>query len=153
VSRLAYSDRYLLSPFTLQLLAELLRSTPGTAQATMDIQLAQDDKPPADPRFLHHNFPSDGMRKEVLQALLPKAMVVLRPKHDLQHHRSLVAELADGRVFTVILDKGFGSWRVEGSIRHDFGRTALQQASAIAAGAVTLRSDTDQGAPLAVKME
>lgn len=153
VSRLAYSDRYLLSPFTLRLLAELLRSTPGAAQANVDIQLARDDKPPADPRFLHHNFPSDAMRKEVLQALLPKATVVLHAKHDLQHHRSLVAELADGRVFTVILDQGFGSWRVEGSIRHDFGRTALQQASAIAAGAVTLRSDTDQGAPLAVKME
>lgn len=153
VTRLAYSDRYLLSPFTLGLLSELMRTAPGAAQAVLDIQLAQDEKPPADPRFLHQNFPSDDIRKDVLQSLLPRAAIAMRPKQDLPHHRSLVAELADGRVFTLILDQGFGSWRTEGIVRHDFGRSATQQASAISAASVNARSETDEGAPMAVKME
>lgn len=153
VSRLTYSDRYLLSPFTLRLATDLLRATPGAAQAAIDITLAHDDKPAADPRFLHHNFPADALRKEVLLALLPRATAALRAKADLPHHRALAAELADGRILTVILDQGLGSWRAESTVRHDFTRPAAQQAAALSSAIVTVRSETDQGAPLAVRMD
>lgn len=134
VLRVHYTDRYLMQAHNLRLLAEVLSAIPGAADAAFKVDLAADARPPPDPRLLHHNFPNDALRVEVLQRLLPDgAAVALHRKFDIPHYRLLSADLADGRKLEIFLDQGFGLWRTDRNHRHDFSADVAKQAKALKA--------------------
>ncbi|WP_435171281.1 hypothetical protein [Falsirhodobacter sp. 1013] len=127
VRSLAYSGRYLLVPYTMRLLAKVVKSAPGAAEARMEITLAVADKSRDAPRFQHDTFPSDTTRREVMRQMLTGAQVNLLSKSQMDHGRSLTITLNDGRQLTLHLDQGFGGWRVDGTHRHDFGAAEAAQ--------------------------
>ncbi|RWR05441.1 DEAD/DEAH box helicase [Paenirhodobacter populi] len=150
VQSLAYTDRYLLSPYTLRLLSEVLKSAPGAVEARKEITLAFADRPRDEPRFLHDTFPSDSTRREVMCQLAPGAEVNLLVKAKMPHSRSLMITLKDGRKLTIHLDQGFGGWRVDGAHRHDFGASQAAQAKAISIAVFGVGGDGMAGAPIAI---
>ena len=151
VARLHYSDRYLLQAYTLRLLAEVIRAAPGANAAVVAIDLAPDNRAPLEPRFLHQNFQTGETRTEVLSALIPGAKVRVLPKGELPHYRALRADLADGRRLEILLDQGFGAWRVDEKTRHDFNASSTAQARSIIGAIFTLTAERPS-APLAVSM-
>ncbi len=150
VQSLFYSDRYLLSPYTLRLLSEVLKSAPGAGDARKEITLAFADRPREEPRFLHDTFPADTARREVMCQLVPGADVRLLAKAKMAHNRSLAITLKDGRQLTIHLDQGFGGWRVDGVHRHDFSASEAAQARAISVAVFGVSGDKMAGAPIAI---
>ncbi|WP_418024483.1 hypothetical protein ACNKFW_01150 [Paracoccus sp. TD-10] len=150
VQSLSYSDRYLLSPYTLRLLSEVLKSAPGAGDARKEITLAFADRPREEPRFLHDTFPADTARREVMCQLVPGADVRLLTKAKMAHNRSLAITLKDGRQLTIHLDQGFGGWRVDGVHRHDFSASEAAQARAISVAVFGVSGDKMAGAPIAI---
>ncbi len=153
VVSLAYSDRYLLQAYTLRLLAEVMQTAPGAARAARSVVLARADRAATGPRFVYDGFESDAQRLAVLEALMPAAEIRLLPKSELPHHRALVAALGDGRRLTILLDQGFGGWRVADNSRHDFAAPAAAQARSLAAATFAVTGAEAVGAPLAVTFE
>lgn len=151
IKRLHYTDRYLLQAYTLRCLADVIRIAPGVKTAKVVVDIAPDDRPPADPRFIHHNFPVGGIRAEVLKALLPNAFVEFRHKPEMPHYRAFAVDLADGRRIEILLDQGFGAWRVKGTVRHDFVAAGTVQARMLSGAEYSLESD-ELSVPVAVTM-
>ncbi|OWJ76647.1 DEAD/DEAH box helicase [Haematobacter genomosp. 1] len=151
VRSLIYSDRYLLTPFTLRLLSEVLKSSPGAAGARKEISLAFADRARDEPRLLHDAFPSDAVRCDVMRQLAPGSVVTLQSKSRMAHGRSLAIILEDGRQLTIHLDQGFAGWRVSGVHRHDFTASDAVQARAISATVFDINGDGMVGAPIAIR--
>ena len=128
VRSIQYDDRYLLQPYTLSLLSQVILNTPKAKEASIRIQTAYDDRLNMDARFLHQSFKSDATRQQVLEKIFPTANISIRPKGDLPHFRKLQIELLDRRQIEIFLDQGMGAWRVNGSKRHDFGAPVKAQA-------------------------
>lgn len=134
IVRVHYSDRYLMQAHNLRLLAEVLSTIPDSANAEVKVDLAPEERPPLDPRLLHHNFPSNALRVDVLRRMLPEgAEVALRRKYDIPHYRLISVELADGRKLEIYLDQGFGLWRTDRAYRHEFSADAAKQARSLRA--------------------
>ncbi|WP_136646419.1 DEAD/DEAH box helicase [Tabrizicola sp. YIM 78059] len=151
VARLHYSDRYLLQAYLLRLLAELMQAAPGAQGAALAVDLARDERPPPDPRLMHHNFPGDALRREVLRHLLPGASIELRAKADMPHFRRLSVWLKDGRRLDILLDQGLGAWSAAGSQRHDFSASAAAQARALSSTAFEVQAGR-AATPIALQM-
>ena len=151
VAALHASDRYLLQAYTVRCLSDVLRAAPGAKDARVSVDIAPDERPPSDPRFVHHNFPSGGIRKEVLQSLLPGAEVTLSPKVQIPHYRAIRAELNDGRRVEILLDQGFGAWRATRSPRLDLHQSAAALARNLSSCDYGLSADTPS-VPVAVTM-
>ena len=145
------SDRYLLQAYTVRCLSDVIRSAPGAKDARVTVTIAPDERPPSDPRFVHHNFPMGSLRQEVLQALLPGAEVILAPKTQMPHYRAIRAELNDGRRVEILLDQGFGAWRATKSPRLDFNQSAAALARVLSSCDYGLEADT-LSVPVAVTM-
>lgn len=150
---LTYSDRYLMTPMAISMLSSVLRATPGMKNAEVSVHMAKAEHLPFEPRMIWDNFASDAQRIDVLQALLPGVKLLLERKNDLPHHRALSGELNDGRKFVMLLDQGFGAWRAQGSVRHDFECTPTQQAKMLVNQMGELASYTEQGAPIAFNFD
>ena len=146
---LTYSDRYLMTPLAVSMLSSVLRATPGMKDAEVSVHMAKAEHLPFEPRMIWDNFASDAQRTDVLQGLAPGVTLFLERKNDLPHHRALSGELNDGRKFVMLLDQGFGAWRAQGSVRHDFEGTPMQQAKMLANQTGELTSYTEEGAPIA----
>jgi DEAD/DEAH box helicase domain-containing protein len=152
VASARYADRYLLTPLSLALLARVLDALPGARNLrSLSIETAQsDDRSGAMGRFVFNAFADDRQRSEVMRSIWPHAKVVLSPKSESPHARSLCLVLGDGRTVTIQLDQGFGSWRTTGSPpRHDFQAAPDAQARAILAPAYSVASDA-HSTPLAL---
>ena len=142
VAALHASDRYLLQAYTVRCLSDVLRAAPGATNAHVTVDIAPDERPPSEPRFVHHNFPPGGIRQEVLRCLLPGAEVILSPKSEIPHYRAIRAELKDGRRVEIFLDQGFGAWRTTISSRLDFNQTVGALARALSSCNYGLVADT-----------
>ena len=101
---------------------------------------------------MFHNFTEDSIREDTIAALLPGASVNLSRKADLPHARSLTLRLGDGRRLRLLLDQGFGAWRVEGSPRHDFRAPPAEQARAVRRTELQLRVSEERGVPILLEM-
>ena len=134
VAALDYCDRYLLTPVTLLLLAEVLDAMPGARKASISVQLAPKLERGVDPWRVYDSFAQDRDRSAVLQAMLPRARVMLAAhKAEMVHRRELAFTLTDGRRYRLLFDQGFGAWRAVGSeIRHDFRADPEMQARRLA---------------------
>src|SRR5690606_15637629 len=146
-----YSHRYLLPFYTLRSRSAVLRRAPGAKEVALILDVAPDERPPSVPCFVHHNFPAGSARIDVLKSLLPNAQVNLRKKVELPHYRALTADLADGRRIEILLDQGFGAWRVTKSARLDFSLQPTAFARALSSCDYSLEADA-LSAPLAVTM-
>ena len=153
VKKVSYSDRYLMSPQVLAMAASVLRAMPGAKDAAKQFKLSRAGQVRYDPRMVWDNFPTDHDRTDVLEALLPGADIELQKKVSLPHHRALAGELNDERTFLILLDQGFGAWRVSGTVWHDFQSTAGQQAKALMTTSFEVKNYREQGAPIALKMD
>jgi hypothetical protein len=94
------------------------------------------------------SFPEDRLREEVLRQLFPQAAIAITPKSQQPHGRSLVLNLSDGRHMTILLDQGFGAWRTDGVVRHDFRLTPQRQAAEIRRADVRVRMAEQLGSPV-----
>ncbi|HAD28313.1 MAG TPA: hypothetical protein DCF96_06570 [Rhodobacteraceae bacterium] len=146
---LTYSDRYLMAPLVISMLSSVLRATPGRGNVEVFVDMAKAEHLPFEPRMIWDNFKSDAQRIDVIQALLPGVTLSMERKNDLPHYRALSGELNDGRKFVMLLDQGFGAWRAQGTVRHDFEGTPTQQAKMLVEQTGDLASYTEQGAPIA----
>jgi DEAD/DEAH box helicase domain-containing protein len=129
VASAIYTDRYLLTPLNMSLLASVLKATPGSPK--ISITTAQIDRR-GDPGYLvFHPFTESKMREEVMRQLWPSADLRILVKPATPHARSLKLILKDGLEITILLDQGFGGWRSLGAPRHNFTDMASKQANAI----------------------
>lgn len=119
--------------------------------AQMQIALAPADRQAQAAGALHDTYVEDALRRDVVRHLLPSARVTLAGrKAELPHHRHLTITLRDARRVTILLDQGFGAWRSESFVRHDFGKDARAQARTIASLNVGLRSLDPRGTPMTI---
>jgi len=152
VACLHYTDRYLLTPVTLALLAEVIAAAPGAADATVTVALAPADRTHPNGWAAFHGFPADATRREVLKALIPEAEVKLCPrKADLPHHRALDVALQDGRRMRLLIDQGFGAWRADGVPRHDFRTQPDVQASSLRQAGIRVSAGDAQSSPISME--
>jgi DEAD/DEAH box helicase domain-containing protein len=107
VARLHYSDRYLLTPLNLALLAEVILEAPGASAAQVTVKTVAVDRTESGGWAAFHVFPDEASRRDVLAALLPRAQIeVRRRRRDLPHFRALDIELRDGRCLRILFDQG-----------------------------------------------
>jgi len=152
VQRISYTDRYLAQPYTLWLLTEMMLAAPGAERAAQKVETASAIGP-AEPRFLHDNFPDDESRRAVLSNLLPRAEMVFAQKREMPHHRAFIVELKDGRRLTLLLDQGFGVWRTVRTLQHDFRAPPERQARALASRTFEVSVGQSHCGPIALTME
>jgi hypothetical protein len=153
IASIGYSDRYLLTPLTLALLHEVIGGAPGSHGASVQIALAPGERSARVAGAVHDTYAEEAVRRDVLRHLLPAARVTLAGrKTELPHHRQLTFTLRDGRRVTILLDQGFGGWRTDGFVRHDFGKDARAQARAIANLEVSIRTADPSGTPLTIEV-
>jgi len=146
-----YTDRYLITPLNLRLLFEVLNEMPGKESARINVTTARLDRPERSGWAVFHTFSEDGQRRQVLQALLPKASVEIRAKGELPHARSLTLALGNGRRVLLLLDQGFGAWRAEAAARHDFNAAPGAQARALRAAVFRVRAEPAGELPIFVE--
>lgn len=152
VREAVYTDRYLLTPLNFRLLHEVLATAPGGAtNMKIEIATARLDRLAQAGHLSFHPFSDDQQREAVMKAIFPRARIVVTPKSQQPHARSLVLKLSDGRQLQVLLDQGFGAWRADGDIRHDFRSTPQKQAEAIKSANALLRMGEKLGAPVIVE--
>ncbi|WP_431299190.1 DEAD/DEAH box helicase [Tabrizicola sp. BL-A-41-H6] len=110
-----YTDRYLRSPLTLRLLAELLKHLPGRTESTkISVITAEQSALRFEPRLLHDNWSDDNVRTVTMQKALDGVAVQLQPQARCPHPRRMLLEWSDGRRLSIHLDQGLGPWRTAG---------------------------------------
>ena len=134
--RISYSDRYLNAPLpmllflrTCEFLATELK-TANTVEVDIIVQPLKKDRTPSYRIFSDWDHEDD--RVDVAQLLGEKLGldVALTLTGNAIHGRKLELEYADGRKVLVLLDQGFGYWRIPGDApRHDFRAAPAAQAS------------------------
>ena len=154
LQRVSYSDRYVCSPLVARLLRETLvglaRSTSvDAATFAVDVTTCA-PRPRAGAAYLDHDWSSGREQREVLAEVLDGVAAtvdvhVVSPA-DLPHRRGLRLSWADGSSSAVYLDHGLGFLRHATSVRHDFHRSAPQQARAVLALQFQVRSTESRGA-------
>jgi DEAD/DEAH box helicase domain-containing protein len=132
VTSISYSDRYLLTSLNLVLLREVLIGAPGGSGANIHVALAPAERSARFPCAVYDAYAEDVVRRDVLRRLLPSGWVILAGrKAELPHDRRLTFELRNGRRVMMLLDQGFGAWRTQSEVRHDFTAAADAQARSI----------------------
>jgi hypothetical protein len=90
---------------------------------------------------IYHDWANADVRKAVLGAGMAKAEVLatirLQDLRRLPHGRTL-DEYRDGGRVELLLDQGFGYWRVRGRVPFDFNANVQRQAEALARVPVTV---------------
>ncbi len=151
VTRIAYTDRYLLTPLAIRLLFEVVRNAPGAKNPEISLLTARltTNKNPG--WSVYHTFDSDVSRQDLLQGLFPQAAVDIQSKGELPHDRSLKLGLGDGRQVVITLDQGFGAWRAAGRQRYDFNAPVERQARALISSRFRVRVESGRKAPVVVE--
>ena len=135
--RITYTDRYLNAPLPMLLFlrtcealsADLKASSP--VEVDIVVQPLKKDRPP---HRIFHDWEYEDDRAEVAEMLGEKfgLDVDLQVTANSGHGRKLELEYADGQKVIVLLDQGFGYWRIAGSPpRHDFRAAPAVQAIAL----------------------
>ncbi len=133
--RITYADRYLNSPLTMLLFLRTCEALSADLKADSPVEvdiLVQPLKNDRSPYQIKHDWTYEDDRAEVAELLGEKfgLDVDLQVTQNSDHGRKLELEYADGQKVLVLLDQGFGYWRVAGSPpRHDFRSAPAAQAS------------------------
>lgn len=133
--RIAYTDRYLNAPLPMLLFLRTCEALSADLKADSPVEvdiLVQPLKKDRPPHKIFHDWEYEDDRAEVAELLGEKfgLDVELQVTENSDHGRKLELEYADGEKVLVLLDQGFGYWRVAGSPpRHDFRSAPAAQAS------------------------
>ena len=148
IREVIYRDRYLLTPLNVMLLYQVLATLPGK-RADMRISIVTAGSNTAEqPRYLaYHAYHKDEDRKAILEQVFPSGTVMIGPKPAQPHARDLELKLHDDRSLLILLDQGFGAWRVEGAAQFDFRAPKSKQAEAIKQASLRIRTTEEQGSP------
>ncbi|MDT0575597.1 DEAD/DEAH box helicase [Croceicoccus sp. F390] len=133
--RIAYTDRYLNAPLPMLLFLRtceaLTAELKGERRVEVDV-LVQPLKKDRAPHRIFHDWEFEEDRAEVAKFLGGRfdLDVDLQVVENSGHGRKLEMEFASGESVLILLDQGFGYWRVAGSPpRHDFRAAPAAQAS------------------------
>lgn len=133
--RISYSDRYLNAPLPMLLFLRTCEALAAELKAgdTVEVDVAvQPLKKDRVPYRIFNDWNHEGDREDVAQYLGEKLGldVALQVTDSAIHGRKLELEYADGRKALVLLDQGFGYWRIVGNPpRYDFRAAPAAQAS------------------------
>ena len=133
--KITYTDRYLNAPLPMLLflrsceaLAADLKAN-ETIEVDIVVQALKKDRPP---HRIFHDWEFEDDREEVAQLLGEKfgLDVAIQVTENSVHGRKLELEYADGHRALILLDQGFGYWRISGNPpRHDFRASPAAQVS------------------------
>ena len=124
--RITYTDRYLNAPLPMLLFLRTCEALSADLKADSPVEvdiLVQPLKKDRPPHRIFHDWDYEDDRAEVAEQLGEEfgLDVDLQVKENSDHGRKLKLEYADGQKVLILLDQGFGYWRIAGSPpRHDF---------------------------------
>ena len=133
--RISYSDRYLNAPLPMLLFLRTCENLAAELKAgdTVEVDVVvQPLKKDRVPYRIFNDWDHEDDREDVAQFLGEKfgLDVALEVTDSAIHGRKLELEYADGRKALVLLDQGFGYWRIVGNPpRYDFRAAPAAQAS------------------------
>lgn len=135
IMSISYTDRYLQSPSSLLMLAEVLGEL-STQENEITVITCFDDKKGASPGFaIHHDWVYEDDYGVIFKGWLkkicgPGTSVVFNNKAEIPHRRSLELAFKSGSKAQVIFDQGLGYWRLKterGFHNFDFRRSVTEQ--------------------------
>jgi DEAD/DEAH box helicase domain-containing protein len=154
-----YSDRYLRSPLSVRLLAEVLRwlsNAKGGLSAASSVCVRSTFEDSSGYMGLTGNWPSASLQKEVSELVLTRSskgaprVEVLR-KRDLPHHRFLQLEWTDGKGAEIRFDQGLsGMHAARRAVAFDTARVAARQATELFRLVVDIEPGPAGSAPIYV---
>ncbi|VVT00772.1 DEAD/DEAH box helicase [Erythrobacter sp. EC-HK427] len=133
--RITYTDRYLNAPLPMLLFLRTCEALSADLKSDSPVEvdiLVQPLKKDRPPHRIFHDWEYEDDRAEVAELLGEKfgLDVDLQVTENSDHGRKLELEYADGQKVFVLLDQGFGYWRVAGTPpRHDFRSAPAAQAN------------------------
>lgn len=133
--RISYSDRYLNAPLPMLLFLRTCEALAAELKAADTVEVdvvVQPLKKDRAPYRIYNDWDHEGDREDVAQFLGEKLGldVALEVTESAIHGRKLELEYADGRKALVLLDQGFGYWRIVGNPpRYDFRAAPAAQVS------------------------
>lgn len=129
-----YSDRYVFSPLSTLLVAELVGAFVRNVPATIVVRTRTASKSvhATPPWQVQHDWTTQSDRVVVLQKLLARFSEKARVNLDdaPPHRRTLVLKSESGAI-ELTFDQGVGPWQPTGRYSFDFGRAPEEQAQAL----------------------
>ncbi|MCZ6404777.1 DEAD/DEAH box helicase, partial [Vibrio parahaemolyticus] len=131
----SYSDRYLQSPVSLLLLAEVLKALVGTSDCQIEVNSCFDEQN-RNPYTVNHDWDDRDDYKAIFGAWLTHMAAktvdtnIIDNKREVPHRRAIKLRFSTGDIVEVTLDQGFGYWRLDlsgGMHRFDFMRDTHDQ--------------------------
>lgn len=130
IKKIRYSDRYLCSPLTIlllhNLLSELINFSVLGENTSLLIQTAtlSRSNTVSSPVKIFHDWTDSDDRKMTVTTWFKESFQEFnweeKSKFDLPHERRLEIIWENGRLFTVILDQGVGSWKLCAGVKSEF---------------------------------
>lgn len=129
IKEIRYSDRYLCSPLSIlllhNLLSELVNLSVLEEKTSLLIQTATLGRSNANsPLKISHDWTDGDDRKMTVNKWFEESFQKFnwdeKSKFDLPHERRLEITWENGKLFTVILDQGVGSWKLPSAIKSEF---------------------------------
>ena len=129
IREIRYSDRYLRSPLSILLLHNLILGlfnlSVGKATTSLQIQTEKlDYRNGKYPQKINHDWTDGSDRKIAVITWFGESFQEFhweeKLKYDLPHERRLEVVWENGMLFTVILDQGVGSWKLNPYIKSEF---------------------------------
>lgn len=111
----AYTDRYLQSPWYMIMLGEIIRGLPFNSRTSFELQTLFSAKPRAG-RFINHDWAVSSDMVEVLSLWfqegikLPCFIDLHENKADISHRRELILKFKNGNEYCIGFDQGVGYW-------------------------------------------
>lgn len=157
ISRMRYSDRYLLTPLSFRLLWEVVNNMPAKGGLAKNIQFeiitARVPYNTERKEFITQSYNNDSDRYAVLQDLFPKARIIVARKNDIPHARSLQITLTNGKCLTILLDQGFGAWFTKDKFAYDlFDAPAPEQARMLREKQLNIDLVVKNGMPVIIQL-
>jgi hypothetical protein len=157
LARLAYEDRYIVSPLTAatvyRVVEHLLTAAGGIAPETV-VELRPTEafaRGGAPSRRAWDDWETPAEQAGVLSELLVgigRANVQVVRRQAASHFREMVLEWSDGQRFVIRLDHGLSFLECPGHVVHPFGATSVKQAPAIKGYAFLARQRAGAAVPL-----
>lgn len=151
IASVEYSDRYLKSPFSVLLLAELVTEIGKLGDASgARLQISANELigSPTPPTRLHQDWQHEHHRQGVMNQLLEEGYLgpswqgtiewTTSNQKVIDHGRELKICFSDGSVGFILFDHGFGYWRCQNRSGFDFSDSLEQQAQRLAAGPIPM---------------
>lgn len=117
----AYTDRYLQSPWYMIMLGEIIRGLPFNSKTSFELQTLFSSKPGTG-RFINHDWNISSDMVEVINLWfkegikLPCFIDLHENKADISHRRELTLKFKNGNEYCIGFDQGVGYWN------HDLSR-------------------------------